>query len=230
MNEARWRAERDNRTLRYAGRVLDPHKWILLRADPAYAERYDGQVAIMTAANLLGRMTPALALDIPSVPIVAPLPWAGVDLRDYVLDRLYAADPFGKFACRSARDGDYILHLGRTGAPAIVHGSGWNLYAGPAPSPLPDDDSANPIGPAMAAILAGAEAFRESLSRPPAFELNALTWQPGMVAAGDTPPMTYAVARRAMVRRPRLRRHRHPLLPEPCHARFLGAAVRHGQR
>src|SRR3546814_17005455 len=95
-------------------------------------------VASLVTANLFGRMTPALALDIPSVPIVAPLPWAGMDLREHVLAQLWAADPFGKFAQRSTCAGDYIVHLGRSGAPAIVHGTGWNLYAGPAPSPLAD--------------------------------------------------------------------------------------------
>lgn len=187
MNEAAWRAERDSRSLRYAGRVLDPDRWVLLRADPDYAARYDGQVALLVAANLFGRMTPALALDIPAVPIVAPLPWAGADLRTFIEAQLLAADPFGRFESRAARDGDYILHLGRTGAPAIVHGSGWNLYAGPAPSPLDDDDSVNPIGPAMAAILAGAEAFRGALSHAPAFQLNALTWQAGMAPPEAAP-------------------------------------------
>lgn len=187
MNEAEWRAERDSRTLRYAGRVLDPARWILLRADPAYAERYDGQVAILTAANLLGRMTPALALDIPSVPIMEPLPWAGAELRSFVLEQLFAADPFGKFSCRAAQERDYIIHLGRSGAASIVHGTGWNLYAGPAPSPLADNNAANPIGPAMAAILAGAEAFRGSLSHPAAFHLNSLIWQPDMMAPEDAP-------------------------------------------
>lgn len=188
MNETVWRAERDSRSLHYAERVLDPNRWILLRADPAYAGRYDGQVAILVAANLFGRMTPALALDIPAVPIVAPLPWAGADLRSLVLELLAAAYPFGRFECRPARDGDYVVHLGRRGAPAVVHGSGWNLYAGPGPSPLPDDNSANPIGPAMAAILAGAEAFRGALSHPAAFQLNAITWETGL-AGPDAPPL-----------------------------------------
>lgn len=187
MNEAAWRAERDSRSLRYAGRVLDPHRWVLLRADPAYAARYDGQVAILVAANLFGRMTPALALDIPTVPIVEPLPWAGADLRAFVLAQLFAADPFGNFACRGARHDDFLLHLGRAGAQEIVHGSGWNVYAGPSPSILTDDDTANPIGPAMAAILAGAEAFRGALSHPASFQLNALTWQLGLTAPGAAP-------------------------------------------
>jgi hypothetical protein len=115
------------------------------------------------------------------------LPWAGADLRTFIEAQLFAADPFGKFESRAARDGDYILHLGRTGAPAIVHGSGWNLYAGPAPSPLAEDESINPIGPAMAAILASAEAFRGVLSHTPAFQLNALTWQAGMASPEAAP-------------------------------------------
>jgi hypothetical protein len=187
MNETAWRAERDSRSLRYAGRVLDPDRPVLLRADPAYAARYDGQVAILVAANLFGRMTPALALDVPAVPIMEPLPWAGADLHVSVLEQLFAADPFGKFACRAARDDDYIVHLGRAGAPTIVHGSGWNLYAGPAPSPLADSVAANPIGPAMAVILACAEAFRGALSHPPAFQLNAVTWRASMAALEDAP-------------------------------------------
>jgi hypothetical protein len=186
VTEAAWRAERDSRSLRYAGRVLDPGRWILLRADPGYAARYDGQIAILVAANLFGRMTPALALDIPAVPIVAPLPWAGADLRSFVLEQLYAADPYGRFESRAARDSDYILHLGRAGAHSVVHGSGWSLYAGPAPSPLADDEGANPIGPAMAAILAGAEAFRSALTTPPAFYLDALGWRIGMTPS-DSP-------------------------------------------
>lgn len=182
MNEQSWRAERDSRSLRYAGRVLDPNRWILLRADPAYAGRYDGQVAILTVANLLGRMTPSLALDVPSVPIVAPLPWAGTDLREHILGALLAADPYGRFQCRTAQDGDYHVHLGRDGAPVNVHGSGWNVYCGSAPSPLPDDDTANPIGPALAAILAAAGAFENDLSAPPGdVLLNALTWRPAAI-------------------------------------------------
>jgi len=184
MKEGEWRTKRDSRSLRYAGRVLDPDRWVVLRADPAYASRYDGQVAILVAANLFGRMSPAVALDIPAVPVVEPLPWAGADLRSFVMDKLNAADPFGKFTYRGATDGDNLVHLGRTGASSVVHGSGWNLYAGPAPSPLVDDDTANPIGPAMAAILAGAEAFRGVLSHPAAFQLNALTWQAGAAAPG----------------------------------------------
>ncbi|HNP37744.1 MAG TPA: ThiF family adenylyltransferase [Woeseiaceae bacterium] len=179
-DEAEWRAQRDSRSLRYAGRVLDPDRWIVLRAQPAYASRYEGQVALLVAANLLGRMTPAVALDIPAVPMIEPLPWAGRDLPFWILEQLAAADPFGRFTRRSAKDGDYVIHFGRDGAAEVVHGSGWDFYAGPAPSPLADDKTRNPIGAAMAAILAAAEAFRGNLQQTPKFLINALTWRAGM--------------------------------------------------
>ena len=179
MNEQNWRKERDSRSLRYAGRVLNPEDWITLRADQCYAERYDGQVAILTAANLLGRMSPAVALDIPSVPLVAPLSWVGPTLPEVLLDLLRRADPYGKFCRRSPRKNDYVIHLGRTSpTDLVVHGSGWNCYCGPSPSPLADDQTVNPVGPALAAIFAASEAFRTNLAAPPEKTLlNALNWQ-----------------------------------------------------
>ena len=183
MNEHEWRSERDSRSLRYAGRVLNPERWITLRADPSYAARYDGQVAILTAANLLGRMSPAVALDIPQVPMVPPLSWLGSTLPEIVFDRLFQADPYGKFRRRPPRERDYVIHLGKTGAASLVHGSGWNIYSGRGPSPLVDDETVNPIGPAMAAILAASEAFRTNLATP-AHEtfFNALDWRSSVLA------------------------------------------------
>ena len=113
MNEQGWRKERDDRSLRYAGRVLSRDGWIILRTDPNYAARYDGQVAILTAANLIGRMTPSVALDLPSVPLIAPLTCTGTDLAEAVLSLLYKADPDGNFCRRSTKKDDYIIHFGR---------------------------------------------------------------------------------------------------------------------
>ena len=182
MNEVTWRERRDSRTMRYAGRVFDPKRWITLTADPEYAVRYDGQVAIITTANLLCRMTPAVALHIPEVPIVPSLPGAGLCLRKFLLNSLFEADPYGKFNGERFEEHDYRIHLGRNDAPHVVHGSGWNAYCGPSPSPLTDDDSINPTGPALAAIVAASEAFRTNLGEPPQETLlNSLTWQRRMV-------------------------------------------------
>ena len=46
MNDVAWHAYRNSRSIRYAGRVLNPSKNILIRAKHAYAERYDGQVEL----------------------------------------------------------------------------------------------------------------------------------------------------------------------------------------
>ena len=164
MNEHEWRSERDSRSLRYAGRVLNPERWITLRADPSYAARYDGQVAILTAANLLGRMSPAVALDIPQVPMVPPcLGLAPLFQRLFLIG---FSKPTPMESSAAARRGNVTtsIHLGKTGAASLVHGSGWNIYSGRGPSPLVDDETVNPIGPAMAAILAASEAFRTKFS------------------------------------------------------------------
>lgn len=188
MNEYEWRLERDSRSMRYAGRVLDPARWIVLSADRKYAAQYDGQVAILTAANLLGRMSPAIRLDVPEVPIVPQLPYAGTRLSEAILHSLYEADPHGKFITGQSVEGDYIVHLGRNGAQTITHGSGWNAYCGPSPSPLTNDQSFNPIGPSMAAIVAASEAFRTDLRGEPTQTLvNGLTWTPNMVEGDHVP-------------------------------------------
>ena len=188
MNEYEWRVERDSRSMRYAGRVLDPERWIVLRADREYAARYDGQVAILTAANLLGRMSPAIRLDIPEVSIVPQLPSAGTCLPKAILHSMYEADPYGKFVPGQYHEADYVVRLGRNGSQAVTHGSGWNAYCGPSPSPVTDDQSFNPVGPAMAAIMAASEAFRTDLRGVPTKTLlNGLTWTPDMVK-GDLVP------------------------------------------
>jgi hypothetical protein len=98
-----------------------------------------------------------------------------MDAKDYVL----------RFACRPARDGDYLIQLGADGAPFVAHGSGWNIYLGPAPTPVPASAAPNPIGAAMAAIVAAAAALRSNLAGlSDTVLLNALDWQHAFVEPG----------------------------------------------
>ena len=102
---------------------------------------------------------------------------------------MFEVDPFGRFACRSTRDGDYLIQLGAAGAAFVAHGSGWNIYLGPAPSPVPPATAANAIGPAMAAILAVVEAFKSDLSSvPEVLVLNALDWHHRFVPPSRAEP------------------------------------------
>ena len=177
-------------------------------------------------------MSPAVALDIPSVPLVAPLSWGGSTLSEVALDLLHKADPYGKFCCRSPRQNDYTIHLGRTSSTDfVVHGSGWNFYCGPSPSPLADDQTVNPIGPALAAILAASEAFRTDLAGPP--EKNPSQCSKLAICRARTGFCTAitpaAHAWNTVGSGYRLGRHGDPVFSEPCHAKLLRCPVRHGR-
>lgn len=177
MNDDQWYVERNDRIYQYGTYPLDPSRWIALRADSEYAADYAGQVAVLTAANLLGRMSPSIALDIPRVPMVAPLPWADRDLQEFVLNQLYSGDPRGRFLVRPPREGDCLVHLGPSGSDVVVHGEDWHAYLGPGLSPLPLARNPNPVGPALAAILAATRLCTHELTPPPTpLLLNALSW------------------------------------------------------
>lgn len=189
MMTEQWYSVRNDRSMRYAGRVLDPGRWLVVEADPSYAARYSGQVAILTAVNLLGRMTPSVALDVPDVVVTAPLPWAGMRLRDLLERELRDADPYcrlDEFQGRS--DEDYVLHIGPGPAAHVVHGDGWDLFAGPGPSSVTAMGAHNPIGPALAAVLGVSQLFVRNLSAPlvPAY-YSAWSWGSPVSGAPDLP-------------------------------------------
>ena len=174
---ADWYRLRNDRQMRYAGRVLPTDRPITLRLDPRYGATYAGQVALLVAANLLARMTPAIALDVRDQTLVEPLPWAGAALVEAAISVMSAADPYATFEVRTARPKDHVLNLGPGVAEASVHGVGWQAYVGPGPSPLNERDSPNPIGPALAVVVAVARLFgleMPSLGGP--FLFNAFLW------------------------------------------------------
>jgi len=197
MMDTPFLSRRNSRTNLYGhgAKPLDPNQWITLRIDPAYADTYAGQVALLTGANLLGRMTPSLAFDLPSdVRLQAPLPWAGRRLDDVVFEQLFAATPAehgGLFEPRPSRPQDYVLSFGPTAlaGAAVVHGCGWDAYFGAGASPIAPVDSCNPLGPAFTAILAGAHLMADDFRLPPSDYLcNALDWSARLAPAGAPQP------------------------------------------
>lgn len=182
MDEQQWRKDRDDRTLRYAERCLDANRWIIFTADSDYASSYEGQIALLTAANLLGRMSPSIALGFTDVCVHSNLPWSGCSLHSVILAQMRSADPFTRVCSRTSQPGDYRLHFGRgsdsDSDSLVIHGCGWNAYFGTGSSPLTDDQQTNPIGAALAAILAVSQLFVHNLNIPAKrYVLNALTWQ-----------------------------------------------------
>jgi molybdopterin/thiamine biosynthesis adenylyltransferase len=172
-----WLDERDSRSLRYSGRRLDPARWITLGGDARYLHTFEGQVAALTASNLLSRMTPSVALALPSAPVVQPLPSAGRSLPDVLLAQMFSADPEGNFCRRPPRDTDVVLYLGPDGPGHTVHGLGWDSYIGSASSPLRVGSEPNPFGAGLASIIAVARLFLHRLDPPRAeFLFNAFDW------------------------------------------------------
>jgi hypothetical protein len=183
-----WHHERNDRSLRYAGRVLPPDHPIHLKLSEEYGRRYDGQIAAIVAINLLARMTPSIALSVPDVDVVPSLPWAGMKLQRLLLEIAFAADPFGQFEPRELRNGDYALFFGRESSPATVHGSGWNAFIGRSASPVPDSAQINPIGPALAVITAIGRVFAlqmQTIDGPYLF--NAFNWRNLIVPDSEDP-------------------------------------------
>lgn len=158
MNEQEFHRRWTNRATRYAGSAWTSEDLpIHILVDPGYAATYAGQVAAITAASLFGRMSKCVAVDVPSLPIVGPLPWAGTTLEEQVMRTLHASHMFGRYEQRQARSDDLRLVIGPYGDGLVIHGSGWGAFRGMARSPLVPSNDPNPYGAAFAVIDAAAQ-------------------------------------------------------------------------
>jgi len=177
VDKTEWLKRWHDRTLRYAHRTLDPARTITITAESARLRRFDTQVALLTGANLLGRISPRVKLAFADVPLHPSLPWGGASMHDRLLSQMKAANPFGSYTAVQESPGDFVIHIGREGGGLTVDGSGWNAYLGPYPSPLRDSADGNGFGTALAVILAAAQMFRspfKAIAKP--FVCNAFDW------------------------------------------------------
>ena len=186
MDQQEWDKRWNDRTNRYAQRVLSSERTVAITADPSRLARYDTQTALLSAANLLGRMTPNVKLAFPDAPLHPKLPWRG-SLHEFILPGMKRAYPHGRFVADELSADDFQFHCGRAGEYAI-DGSGWNAYCGPGPSPLPDEMDGNPFGACLAVAIAAAHLFRTPFAPfEKAFVCNALDWTEA--AAPQSPPI-----------------------------------------
>ena len=145
MNEQEFDRRWSNRSERYIGSpIISEDLSIHIRVDSGYAETYAGQVAAITAASLFGRMFKCVAMDVPSLPIVDPLPWAGTKLDEHMVRTLHESHMFGQYESRAAHEDDLRLVIGPEGDGLVIHGSGWGAYRGTEPSPLMPPVDPNP--------------------------------------------------------------------------------------
>lgn len=173
-----------DRASRYPGaQSLPEDRAIHIHVDPNYGRTYAGQVAAITAASLFGRMTKSVGYSAPPVSIVDPLPWAGSALDAFVMRTLEDSHPMGSYEHRPAKQNDIRVVIGSDGEGLVAHGSGWNAYCGPSPSPIPETVESNPYGAAFAIVLAASRLQRDpNLGASGITLLDTYRWRAGRVA------------------------------------------------
>ena len=158
----RWR----NRTARYPDSTpLPAGITVHITVDPAYAKTYAGQVAAVTAASILARMTKSVATQVPPEPVSDLLPWQGKTLNEVVSQTLADTHQYGQYVTRETEPGDLRVFIGPNGNGIVVHGIGWDAYSGTGSSPLDTQDDQNPFGAAFAAIMAAARIQIDPLAK-----------------------------------------------------------------
>ena len=167
MNKQEYQRRLLERETRYSGwNPLAADRPVHIHIDPTYGATYAGQVAAITAASLLGRMSTSVAVDVMPQPLLPPVSWMGTELDEVVIRTLKAADPFLRYEQRPAQDDDLRLIVGPVGNGLVIHGCGWDAYCGTKSSPIPQTDEPNPFGAAFAVIAAASRLQNSSLGVP----------------------------------------------------------------
>ncbi|MFT3821834.1 MAG: ThiF family adenylyltransferase [Rubrivivax sp.] len=172
-------ARRDHRTNLYVGGGGYVNKTVLLTGDPVVLGTYVGQLIASVSANMLGRWCRRVKVLMPNIqmhPLLGTGPLVG-----HLLAQMRGADPFGTFeVVQQLDDHDLMLLVGADVAPGLalpasttlVSASGWTAAvrrAGDGGLAVDSQDH-NPVGAAAAAILGGAQIFRDALGLPGIFE------------------------------------------------------------
>ncbi len=180
---------RDHRTDLYDGVVpAYTERAVRVTIDRDTVQTYLGQMMLIITANLLSRWCRRVDLQVPDVVLHARFRLSG-SVSELVLKLMRDADPFGDFsACSGGGGFDLQLHIGED-SPAsaipttVISACGW--YASvrrPAKAKWPTRDGLNPVGAVAAAILGGAQLFRDALGLqavfPPALLYDAFNAKP----------------------------------------------------
>lgn len=177
-----WQDAFDDRTLQYAGKVLDPTVCIEISIAAGRETHYETQVSAITLTALISRMTCNMVLKLPEVPIADGLPWLGQTLSDLCQERARGVYPENSPAPPEPSS-HYRICIGGSDGDCVVDGSGWNAYLGTAPSPIQERRTRNPVGAAFAAILCAAKLFNDGIHPPNEDVLiDAWNWKQGSLA------------------------------------------------
>lgn len=161
MRDSGGASVRTARTLQYTGGA-QPRCGAAVVAGRGTAETRSGQIAIVSAANMLARVHPALTVCVPDVPLIVPAPYPGGSLAEACTTLARAANP-EIAADESAAVSASLLSVGiGPDAPTATVYAGakrWTALTGTGPQPL-THDSSSLLGLAMSVSLACSTIFR----------------------------------------------------------------------
>jgi hypothetical protein len=179
---------RDHRTNEY--REVEPcyaDRVVWVTAEAGCLEYLSGQVTFLTTCNLLARWCRQVAITIDDVAVHQSLRAEG-SLVPHAMNIMLDADPFGNFTTELPGRPDLHIHIGERppqveARSTVLTCADW--LAGvrrPSATGLPMRPSDNPVGAACAAVLGGAQVFRDALNRsdlfPAEFVFDAFTGAP----------------------------------------------------
>lgn len=187
---AQFYALRDCRTNTY-----DPvatgywNRRVFIDVAPKVAGSFAGQVMLVVSANLLARWCRNVSMRVPDVSLSGGWGRAG-GLQAEVIGAMRDADPFGEFEFVQDAPGrgvDILLALGAEPLPAVattvIASAGWFAAARRGRiTDLPPGGLDHPVGAAAAAVLGGAQLFRDAVGigqlYPLDFSYDAFTARP----------------------------------------------------
>jgi molybdopterin/thiamine biosynthesis adenylyltransferase len=166
---------RDERTNRLTSSRSYHQLGVRLVASPGTTRSYGGQAQLLITANMLARWCRNLEFGFPDAPLMEQLRISGyTSLHQRIRAEVTHADPFGQFAFGLARTDKvrYALKVGGGCAAEpidfTIDTDGWTVHAGRGDCNFGITTCQDtPIGPAFAACVGVADAFKVATGLPP---------------------------------------------------------------
>lgn len=137
-----------------------------------------GQIAVLSAVNMLARVHPVVVLNIPDVSLIVDSPVAGPTLIDACFQLASAANPDVKVELCSERcEVPLSIGIGADAPAASVYAGGSRFTARTSATPqVLDEEPSTLLGVAMAVALAAGYVFRTAIAMPTVLNRSFSLW------------------------------------------------------
>lgn len=168
---------RSDRTRRYTGGA-EPAVVAGVTTGSETAATRVGQVAVLSAVNMLARVHPGISIEVPDTPLLVQSPIGGTSLAQACVQLAEAANPEITLVS-AAVEPDAVLRIGigadSPRASVYAGGSRFTARTGGDPQALDQDDSTL-VGGGMAVALAAAYVFRKAIGLPAVVDRSVSLW------------------------------------------------------